>query len=365
MKRVIISENYTSINTTLFLAEGREPDPPATIIIPANFELFKFLREINEKNFGNTLNLIYSEPYRSTMAGARGIRRLLHVPVDIVRERRHLKRNYAKYLAEIQGCEVYFFSRGFSGTRYYLLKKLARRNKLVYVSHTQPSVTPISRHAPGNLAELVALVIMKLTYGRGIAMGKFFYPHGLPFIPDRFMEREVDRAITWEEKEAMMKDFDVGRFRVFDAGKYEAIYFGHEMGSETVADLDGVEKVLTGVTEILLKHFPAERIAMKQHPLHREEKTMIKAGDVLASFIPAEFLRHQGVKVYLSPYSLSITNLTGGKAISLVELIPVVSQERREMLKELLVKQSRTEILFPETLEELDAMLVDAKRQKM
>ena len=363
MKRVIFSENYTSIDTTLYLATRNSHTDPVTIVIPGNYALFKFFQVINERVFHDTLNLIYFEPYRARRATAKGVKKVFHVLPDIIKERRHLKEIYSRYFAELKGYELFFFSRGFSGIKFYLLKKLSKRNTLVYVSHAPPNIPPMSQYTPTNIIDLARLIILKLSYGRDIAIGKFYYMKGLAYMPDRFMEKEVDRVINWDERNEMMKDFDLSRFKVFDVGNYDVLYFGHDIGLDTVADRDMLEKEFTNIFNILTKHFPENRIARKHHPMHNKDKTMVQTGDALPDYIPAEFLYSEKVKVYLSPYSLSIANVPGGTAISILDLIPVNSNKRRNQIKELLIKQSRTEILFPKSLDEFKRILIDIKQQ--
>jgi len=62
----------------------------------------------------------------------------------------------------------------------------------------------------------------------------------------------------------------------------------------------------------LSKYFPENEIARKYHPHSPGDKTMIKTGDVLPDFIPAEFLYNDNVKIYLSLFSGSIANVENG-----------------------------------------------------
>ena len=216
---------------------------------------------------------------------------------------------------------------------------------------------------PRNIVDLARLVILKLIYGCDITMGKFYHSERLAYIPDSFMEKEVSRVIECEERNEMMKGFDLSQFKIFDVGNYDVIYFGHDFAPDMVSDRDALEKQLNKISDILLKHFPENRIAHKHHPQHKDDKAMIKIGDALPDYIPAEFLYSEKVKLYLSPWSVSIAHITSGTAISIVELLPVKSNEIQNQVKELLVKQSRTEILFPKSLDEFERMLVNIKQQ--
>ena len=109
------------------------------------------------------------------------------------------------------------------------------------------------------------------------------------------------------------------------------------------------------------KYFPEEEIARKYHPYLPTDKEMIKIGDVLPDFIPAELLYNENVKMYLGACSNCITNVGKGLAVSLIDLISFKNDKIREHLKEALIQRSRSEILFPQSLEEFERILINMK----
>jgi len=123
-------------------------------------------------------------------------------------------------------------------------------------------------------------------------------------------------------------------------------------------------KELGRIFDILSKYFPEKEIARKYHPGYSSDKTMIKIGDVLPDFIPAELLYDDGVKMYLSVFSFSIANVEKGLAVSIADLISFKSDELKNRLKERLIQRSKSKIVFPESLDEFERILIDLKEQR-
>ena len=358
---VIFCENYTEIESTLYVAKHHCYDSLITIVIPGSHDLLKFFQVINEKVFHNEVILIYLEPYQARRAKARGINKIPHVIPDIIKERRYLGGIFNKYFAGLKGGEVFFFSRGSSVLKFYLLKELSKRNRVVYISHGPPY---FSEYTPTNIVELARLIISKLTYGRDAAVAKLPYIKGFLYMSDRFMKKEVDRVIDWAETNEMMKDFDLGQFKVFDAGDYSVIYFdGSLFERGLITDKTTFSRELAKVFGVLGKYFPEKEIARKYHPGHDSDQTLIKVGDILPAFIPAEFLYNENVQMYLSTCSASIANVEKGLAVSIIDLISFRSDEIRNGLKEGLIQMSKSKILFPKSLDEFERIVIDVKQQ--
>jgi len=359
-KIVIFCENYTEIESTLYVAKHHCHDSLITIVIPGFHDLLKFFQVINEKVFHSAINIIYLESYQPGRAQARGINKIPHVIPDIIRERRYLKEIWNKYFVQLAGCEVFFFSRGSSGFKFYLLKKLSKRHRLVYISHGPPY---FSKYTPTNIVDLASLTISKLIYGRDAAVGKLPYIKGFLYIPDKFMKKEVDRVIDWTERNKIMKDFDLSQFRIFDAGKYSVIYFDEGLLERGfVTDKTTFSRELAKVFDVLGKYFPEKEIARKYHPGHDSDQTLIKVGDILPAFIPAELLYNENVKMYIGICSASIANVEKGLAVSIADLITFKNDEIRKGLKEGLIQMSKSRILFPKSLDEFEQIIIDMKQ---
>ena len=366
-KIVIICESYPQIENALCIIKCAYPDSSITIVIPGNHDLFKFFQMINEKVFHSTINLIYFDRYHPRRLKNSGFRKIFYILPDILEERRYLKKIFDKHFAELKGCEVFFFGRGFSSYVFYLVKKLSQRNKIIYFPDSSYMVSkskyvPV-KYSPTNISDLIGLIILKLTYGWDIAMGKLPHTNGFSFMSDNFMKKKVSRIIEGEERNELMKDLDLSRFKIFDVANYSIIYFDENLIECGYVDKDIFRAELNRIFSILNKYFPEKEIARKYHPCYPGDKTIIKVGDILPDFIPAEWLYNENVKVYLGIYSTSIANVEKGMVISIIDLITFKNDEIKTRLKEVLIQRSKSKILFPSSLDEFEKILAKVARQ--
>ncbi len=362
-KIVVFCENYLAIERTLYLATHNCHDSPVTVVISHNHDLFKFFQVINERVLHNSINLVYLEPYRSRRATAKGIKKVPHVVPDIIKERRYLKEIYNKHFAELEGCEIFFASRAFDGYPFYLLRKLRKRNRLVFIRTSRPDMPDLRKYIPTNILDLAKLIVAKLTYGRDIAIGQYPPIKGFLYMPDKFIEKEVDRFIDRLEMEEMIKGFDLSQFKIFDAANYDVVYFDQSLDrTDYIADGDTYRRELTEIFNRLSKYFPEKEIARKYHPNRDSGKTMIKVGDILPDFIPAEYLYSEKTKIYLGLFSVALAHVEKGLAVSLIDLISFKGDKTREKVREVVMAMSRSEILFPKSLDELEQILADVSK---
>ena len=360
---VIFADAYPRIKNALYVTTHYYHKCPITIVVAGSRDLLKLFKAVNEKLFNNEINLIYFDLFHPDprRAEANGLNKIFYILPDIVRERRYLKEVFNKYLVQLEGCEVFFFSKGF--TDFYVAKKLSKRNRLVYISSYPTQVTP-SQYTPTNIVDLVRLIIFKLIYGRGIAMAKLPHTKGFPHMSDKFLEKKVDRVIDGGERDETMKDFDLSQFEIFDVGNYSVIYFDDGLiGSDFIKDKNTYRRELAEIFDILSKYFPENEIARKYHPGYLSDKTGIKIGDVLPDFVPGELLYNDSVKMYLGTFSSPIANVEKGLAVSLMDFISFKNDEIREQLKEILINMSHSEIVFPKSLDEFEEIVISIKQQ--
>lgn len=355
---VIFCENYVEVNCVLQLAIQNYQNRRVTIIFPGFPDLFKFFQIINERVFHNTINLIFISPFEPRRAKAKGINKISSLFSDVIKEKRYLKDVFTRNLSKLQGCEVFFYSPAFNGLKIYLLKRLVERNELVYVP--SPGVSEMKASIPANMVELANLIIWKLVYGRDVTIGSLPYYRGFTYVSGRFIKKEVKRIVDSSEIAAMMRGFDLSRFRVFDTGDYDAIYFDDNIiGGGYVPDTTTFKRELAAIFGILKKYFPEEKIAYKYHPGYTGDQTMITFGHELASFIPAELLYSDKVKLYLSVFSMSIANVEKGLAVSLADLITFKNNEVKNLLKEQFRQSCKSKVLFPASLDEFERIVLD------
>ncbi|MFC2004678.1 hypothetical protein ACFLUY_00465 [Chloroflexota bacterium] len=361
---VIFCESYPQIKNALYLAGHNPHNHSVTVVITGLKNLYKFFNLINEKIFQGTLNIIYFSIYRGRIANAGNrIIKAFYLLPDILKEKRHLKYIFYKHFAQLKDSEIFFFGRHFNPTTFYLLKRLSKANRLVYIPDPIYDVVPIPKSAPSSLAELLHLAQGKSVYGHEIVMGK--HPLGKKALgmPDKFFNENVSKVISQEERDTMLKDFDISRFKIFDSGNYRVMYFHDDLDDlieyDYISDAIAFEERLTEIFNIMAKYFPENRVALKYHPASRERRDMISFGKRLPDFIPAEFLYHEKVKMYLGLMSVALANVEKGVVVSLIDLISFRDDIIREQVKKILIEESHSEILFPKSLDELDKILVN------
>ena len=181
-------------------------------------------------------------------------------------------------------------------------------------------------------------------------------------MPESFFNRRVARVFSREERDALLKGLDGSSFRLLDTADYRVMYF-HEalVEYDYVSDAAALGKRLADVFGIVGKYFPANRIALKYHPGNGESKTPVTFGTRLPDFIPAEFLYDEKIKVYVGITSQALANVEKGVAVSLIDLIKFKQETIKEKLKKALIDWSRSDILFPKSLEEFEKILVGLK----
>ncbi|MFC1900900.1 hypothetical protein ACFLYN_04835 [Chloroflexota bacterium] len=360
---VIFAGSYPQIRNALYIATHSSSNVPITIVVPGHHDLFQFFQVVNEKVFNNNLNLIYFKTYQPRRVFAKGLKKVLFILSDIIGERRYLKELFDEYFAELKGLEIYFSSKCYCPYTYYLMKRLSKRNKLIHITDPSMDERKVEKFIPKNIIDLARLIISKLIYGRDIIIGKISYTNFL-CMSDSFYNREIDRVIDREERDEMMKDFDIGQYKISDAGDYSVIYFDEGLLETDYIRIDKntFRRELADIFRIILKYFPEEKIARKYHPGYPGDKTVIEVGDELPDFIPAELLYNDNVKLYLSGFSLSIANVEKGLAVSIADLITIQDEEIKNSLRELLIQKSKSEILFPKSLDEFERILIGTKQ---
>jgi hypothetical protein len=161
----------------------------------------------------------------------------------------------------------------------------------------------------------------------------------------------------------MMKNFDFSQFRIFDTDNYSIIYFDDGLiEGGYVRDREVFRRELSEIFNILAKYFPEKEIARKYHPGYGSDKTLIKIGDVLSDFIPAELLYNDNVKMYLSAFSFSLANVEKGLAVSLADLITLKDEETKNQLRQILITMSKSKILFPKSLDEFERIVSEVAK---
>lgn len=358
---VLLCEAYGEVKSCLHVArESIKRERQVTVAVFENGDLFRFFREVNDRAFGGDLKLVFcGSPERKT-AKSRGLRRLFQHLLEPARVRSYYRKFLARYFTPLTGAEVYFFTRYFNPYTYYLLKRLHKTNRLVFMSVIDYGDS-LKVHQPRSVTEFLSLAKLKLGYGTGIQVADL--PHSrFSLIPEKLIRDSVDEVISLKETGEILDGFKWDELKMVDSSRFRVIYFDQPLiKSGRVPSAEGFQRELNAVFSVLGRHFSAGEIAIKYHPLHGSDKSAITAGTVLEDYIPAELLYHPNIRLYLSFSSGSLANVEQGLAVSLLELVSFRDSTAREFIKETLVQRSRTRILFPKSLEELEDIIIRAR----
>jgi hypothetical protein len=356
-KIIVLGESYP-IDYLLYKLENEKPEVPLTVFITALEGMYRLFQAINEKVYNNSLELIYYPTYVARNKRAKGIKKWLFTPGDILRERRHLKRFYTKYFDRLEGATVIFPSPGFTGVKIFVLRRLSKKNRLVYLD---PGPPYMGRRTPRNPREIASLLMYKMLYGKETQLGQYPavnpWTKGFPLMPEKFMKNNVVNSIDWSNRVEIMKDFDWDKYRIYDTSHIRVIYFHQDLVGPYVSDPDTFKQEISKVFDLLCRYFPEKEIAYKYHPGQDRNNDVMKVGEELPAYIPAQFLRSDNVQIYLGIFSSAIFDISGGQAISLIDLISFTDNDVKKRIKETMINLSRSEILCPKTLADFEDML--------
>jgi hypothetical protein len=359
----IICTAYPQIKNTLYVALQHYQKQPTSLLVHGYTDLFKFFTVINEKVFHNDINIMFIDSYhgKKTKPGSK-IDRVFGVLRNFFEEKRFLKESYNRCLAKFRGAEVYFFNRNYVASEFYLLRKLAASNNLIYMPAPLYQYFGFYNTTPKNLKELILLLRWKLAYGWGVSLNRERVGFLDPYIPDSFMRKYVQKTIDPEESYKAIEGLDMRRFRVFDVGNYSVIYFHDNLvGGGYVTDAAAFHKLLVDVFKIVRKHVAENKVARKLHPSPAEGEIIVKYGKLLPDYIPAEFLYNDSVKLYIGLSSAALANIEKGTVISLLDMVKFHDDITRQNLKNGLLQAKKTKILFPNSLKEFEQILVGLK----
>lgn len=183
-KIVILCESYGSIQYVLYRIEQEQPDTAVTVFITALEDLYRLFLRINEKVMNGTLHIVFYQPYRRQWVNEKGLKKLVYVVVDTVKEYYYLRRFYRLHFANLRNAEVFYPSLGYSGAKIYILKKLAKHNKLTYIDPGEPRM---GKRRPQTIREWLMLLLFKVVYGRHCQIGQYPADNpwsiGFPYCP--------------------------------------------------------------------------------------------------------------------------------------------------------------------------------------
>jgi len=282
--------------------------------------------------------------------------------IDIIGERVYLKTLYKKYFSNVINTKVFFFSRHYTGYLFYFINKLSYKNKIIYIPDPAADLLPTKTSYIESVNNIIKIIVFKIIFGRKIITVKFMEEF-IPSMSTNYIKKITSRMISRKERDRMLVLLDKREFAIYNEFNYDVLYFGHN-AKNIRSSRSEWEKILNDIFNILKKYYPEKKIRIKLHPA-RESDISINVGILVDKYIPAEFLYNRKVKVYITPYSRSLSNLKNGLTISLIDLIPTNNLQYKSKIKERFKKMSYLDHYFPETLDEFENILIDIKNKEI
>ncbi len=343
------------MKNALCIIENEKNKNNITIIVLNHYNLYRAYSDISEKVYNNDIKIEFIKRYKSK---SNSLKNKLLIPklFDIVREKKYLANQFNVYFKNAINCSVYFSSRHFSDYGFYIISRLAKNNKIIYIPSPDADLLPKKRKISFKPKRLANLMINKLIFGIGISETEYI-SHIFPFMDDSFMKKNVDEMVRIPERENMINNLEMNKFKLWNKEQFNVLYFGHNALNIRSSKYE-FEKLLNEVFNILCKYFKKNKIASKYHP-GRENDTIIKKGIILDDYIPSEFLYSNSTKLYISIYSSSLASIDNGVVISLIDLIANKDSNLKEEVKKRLIDMSKVQIKFPVSLDEFEDIVKD------
>lgn len=336
---IVFCESYGQYNYALAkIEELLKQNIHVKAVIVGFADLYTFFTEINSKVFNGILDVAYIPIYNTKRARVnRNLVKLAYSPLDVLAERQYLEDIYNRHFAMVRDTDIYYIGLGTSGTKFYLLSKLAENNRLTcLMTNTTWELVP---YKPQNKRDFCNLMLLKLAYGSGLMLAKMQYASGFPYM----------KVIGNTEVATGTK---LDKYKVFDVPHYDVIYLDTDLyGNGYIGD---EEKLYSELSEILTLASIHRSLAIKYHPgqLYNDFNNYPQ----VPRYIPSE-LMNASTKVYLSAFSISLAHIKDKITISIIDLLTFKDKEVREQLKNWLIGVSNSAILFPQTLGELGEIL--------
>lgn len=362
---VIFCDNYLHAMRALHLASVKQYDT-VTLLVTQYESLFKFFNAVNEKVFSGRLKVVFPSRYVSRVTPATRLKKVWLLARDGIERRRYLNNIYKTYFAGRRGDDI-VFGPGYLGAELFLLLKTHKELRWSYYATKIPG--GIIQFKPRGIIDWLTILNVKLIYGWPISMMQLA---GLPdlkweiYLPESTLKRKTANYIAPDEAEAMMNDFDMDRFRVFNEKEHSLIYFHDDIIEAPYSGIDEQQanRELEQIFEVIKRHIPEQALATKLTPASAP-KPRPQIGELLPSFVPAELLYNDKTAMYLSIFSAAMANVEKGMAVSMADLITFKDNATKDALKQSLLQRARSKILFPSSLEELEQIIITLKQASM
>jgi len=347
---IILCQSYRQLINTLSVIEKEKNESNVIVFVLNHNNLYKALCDISKTVYENKIKIKFIARYQSKTSS------LSSKLFEIVKEKAFLTNQFNVHFKNIKNYSIYFSSRHFSDYGFFIINNLAINNKIIYIPSPDADLLPTKRKISFKPKQIANFIINKFIFGYRISQSEYI-SHIFPFMDNSFFNKNVNKIFSITERENMISQLDLNKFKIWNEEKFEVLYFGHNALNIRSSKIV-FKKIMNEVFNILSKYFKENKIASKYHP-GRVNDTIIKKGTILDNYIPSEFLYSNSIKLYISIYSSSLASIKNGTVISLIDLIPTENSKLKEEVKKRLIDMSRVKIKFPSTLNEFEKIIID------
>lgn len=351
---LIFCQAYTQIKVSLCIISKNIENSSIIVIIPSIYNLYKFFVLLNKRSLDNKINVLYIERYNTEKPIKRNIWYLIFFLSHLLKEKKYLNTFYNTHLRKYNNTTLYFFSRHFTDYSFSFIDKLKLKNDLIYIPDKAADLLPEDSSYPNNIYEFMRLLICKIIYTKNAVLIDVVGEKVIS-ISSKYLDRYTFRRISRKKRDIIIESLNMNQFKLFNKAQYDVLYLGHNALNIRSSKKEW-EKTLMAIYDVLRKYIPENKIASKMHP-GRINDISVNMGKELDPCIPAEFLFNENIKIYITPYSSSISTLKNGIVISLIDMIPTNNYELRSKYKERFKAMGLIDYYFPSSVNDFEGLL--------
>lgn len=352
---VIFCESYIQVENTLFLLDKYE-DEKITIVIIGNSQVNQFFEDIVRlKKLANVEIIFIRKLIQLIPSTVSSFSKLLFS----FREYRYVRQIYREKLAAFEQTEIYFATRFYSAYTYFFLNKLQHKNKVTYIPpKNYAEHEAVSSH--GDLAFWLKKMRTKLVFGRGLEYHDFGLRQ-MDFIPDAFVKQ--NHEVDGETRKKMIKPSKLyQKYNVWESKSMDIFFFDTPFQRDGIRRSEQLNEDFEAIFSVINKYYPKESVGIKLHPgeealfNYRQEQ-----GSILQDYVMGEILLASAPKIVMGFWSAMMFSSPSPYVVSLLKLASFVPNKIKEEREHFILDRSEREVLFPETIDELEEILSRAK----
>lgn len=318
-----------------------------------NNDVYKFFQKLNIQK---KIEIIFI-PFFKCKKSKSIILKIIQNIKAIILEKFYIYNIYRTHFIKIKGTTIFFSSRFFVSYTYYFLKKLNKKNELVYIAPKN-----YEEYVPQNIyftsiPDFLKMIKNKFIFG--FLLDYIKTPvHKTTYIGANFLKK-INKVINSKERKKHIKQNYLEEHNLLNNCNFKVAYIDQYFKNDYKENSNAIRKrEMSHLFEIINSYYLFNNIALKFHPFSHESfspnnKTGIRVDD----YIPGEFLINNNVKLYISFCSTVINNIENGTVISLLETVSFFKPEAVKKWKDLLIKRSNGRVIFPRSFSEFEQII--------